>query len=421
MADASRFPHLALPFALTGAAAGWLSAGIVHHPVIFPAETDLRLTTAAIAAAFGAAVGFLIRRFCVRKRYSWEDLAPDPMERPASDSWLRHGALIFAAGAAVGGIFAEQSRYCDVPVGMLCGVLFTAPFVPVCAFLLAAARRAQRARLGSLVAGSDRRAIWGILAITLTVCTLEGLPDWAAPRGRPLFGPEPVIAFLAAAAATIGLVLAADSRALARARSLIAMGLGRHHRDGAGFDGDSVPRLDLGLGDDVLSQVARTGAVYRGRDRTLALVQGDVDQAIGALARARWRGVVGIFVLGVVITMHALAATDRASAYYAAQRCEYGVGDACSAAADLGLGAPLFGSLAPQDAFSLYEKGCQSGGGASCMSAANLYRGGRGFEKDAAMVAIFEYRAAQRGLCPDGARLVRGTENVCVDPLDARR
>lgn len=421
MADASRFPHLALPFALVGAAGGWLSAGLVEHPVIFVASSELRLGTGLVAGGLGLVIGALLRRWCVRRQYPWEVDVPDPEERLASDSWLRHVPVILAGGAAAGSFFAVTSRYCAVEVGILGGLLCTLPFLPVCAAVLSAARRAQRARLGSIVAGSDRRAVWGILATALLVCTLEALPDWPAPRGGPVSGPAVALGLLVAAITCIALVLAADLGAWRRANRALSAGLGRHEGGDPDLEDDTVARLDLGLGEGLLAKVSRTNAVYRARNRTLELVKGDPEQALGALRRAVRRGVIGLGIAGAVCAAHGMATTDRALAEYELIRCDMGNGEACGTAGLFRRGDPLLGSFDPGEAMALFEQGCHRSDGASCMSVADLYRGKDGTEKDSAMVAMFEYRAAQQGLCPDGTRLVRGTENVCVDPLDPRR
>lgn len=420
MADAHRFPHLAVPFAIVGAAAGWLSAGLVHHPVVLTSGSEVRLVMAGVAAGLGLSAGALIRRWCAGKRYHWEVDAPDPGERLPSDSWWRHGPVILGAGLVAGGLFAVLTDYCTVEIGMLGGLACTLPFLPVCAAVLSAARRAQRARLGSLVAGSDRRAVWGILATALLIVTLEGLPDWPAPRGRPLFGPEPVLALLVAAVLCIAGVLAADWLALRRARRILAQDLARQELDAPSLSDESVARMDLGLGDGVLAQVSRTGPVYRGRDRTLALVQGDPDQALAALRRSLRRGAIGLAIATTVCAAHAAATTDAALARYDEIRCDAGDGESCASAAQIELNSTVFSTFDPSKALSFFERGCSRGDGSSCMSLAWLYRGNQGIDRDAGMVAIMEYRAAQRGLCPEGTRLVNGTENVCVDPSDPR-
>jgi hypothetical protein len=423
MADASRFPHLALPFAIVGATAGWLSAGLVQHPVMASSSAGGRLVTTAVAAVLGAVTGALIRHWCAPKRYHWEvDDEREPDARLPSDSWLRHAPVLLFAGAVTGAVFAFESRLCEVEAGFLGGYLCTVPFLPVCAAVLAAARRAQRARLGSLVAASDRRAVWGILATALLLATLEALPDWPAPRGKPLIGPAPALALVVAAVACILVVLAADVLAWRRAARVLAQGLTPREAGDLGPDDGAAPHLDLGLGDDLHARVSRSRAAYRGRDRTLAVVQGDGDRARDALRRALRRGLVGVAVAGAVCAAHAAASTDEALARYEVARCARGMGESCGMAADYGLSEPRFGQAAsPEQSLLLYEQGCNRADGASCMSLAWLYRGHAGIERDSALVAFFEYRAAQRGVCPEGTRLVLGTENVCVDPLDPRQ
>jgi hypothetical protein len=420
MADAKRFPHLALPFTIVGAAGGWLSAGIVLHPVAIQLSSDVRLVTAGVTAVLGALIGLLLRRWCAGRRYSWEVDAPDPDERLGSDSWWRHAPVILLAGAVAGGFFAAYSTLGEVGLGVVAGMALALPFLPVCAAVLSAARRAQRARLGSLVAGSDRRAVWGILATALLIATLEGLPDWPAPRGKPLFGPAPVLGLLVAGIACIVAVLAADVLSWRRATRALAQGLQRHEGDDPAVSNEAASRVDLGLGDEIRAQVSRTAAVYRGKDRTLALVQGDPDRALGALRRAIGRGIVGLAVAGAVVAAHFLATTDMALVRYELVRCDQGKGDACGTAGYFSSGGSMFGRD-PQQAILLYERGCNRSDGSSCMSLARLYRGNEGVDRDWALVAFFEYRAAQTGVCPEGTRLVRGPENVCVDPLDPRQ
>lgn len=422
MADAARFPHLALPFAITGAAAGWLAAGVVQHPILYTSSPKARLVTAAVAAGLGGAVGLIMRRWCAPKRYSWEVGTPDPLLRPASDSWVRHTPLILSAGAIAGGVFAELSRICDVGIGALAGMLFALPVLPVCGAVLSAARRAQRARMGSLVAGSDRRAVWGILCIALLICSPAALPDWPAPvHNIAELHPASVAAwFLLAAPALLLALLAADLVAFRRAKRAAASGLiPGQLADVAEGDG-SISRTDLGLGDDLHARVARAGAVYRSRDRTLSLVQGDPELALGALRKALRRGAAGLAIAGLTCAVHAAASTSGPRSYYQKMRCDYGIGDACGDAARIERYGTLLSSPDPRGAIPYFEHGCDRGDGPSCMYLAELYRGESGVGRDMALVSWFEYRAAQRGLCPPGTRLVRGTEHVCVTPDDPR-
>jgi hypothetical protein len=414
MADAARFPHLAPPFAIVGAAAGWLSAGLIQHPIISVPDSGLRLIAAGVAAGFAAAAGALIRRFCVGPRYGWEVDAPDPDARPRSDSWARHGLALLVAGAATGALVCAVREPESTHFGALWGVALTVPFLPVCAAVLSAARRAQRARLGSIVAASDRRAVWGILATALLVATLEALPDWHAPKDGRFFGPVPAAALVALSVACIAAVLGADIAAWRRAKRAMVPGLARREASDLALEDASVPRVDLGLGADLLAHQKLAGAVYRGRERALALVQGDPEQAFSALRRAIRRGAAGLAVAVLVVLAHSAANGSYALVRYEASRCELGNEASCGKA---GLGALGEGLLPRDGALHLFERGCDQGDAVSCMSLARLYDGDEERPRDAALVAFFEYRAAQRGVCPEGLRLVRGVENVCVDPL----
>ena len=177
MADASRFPHLALPFVLVGAAAGWLCAGLLQNPLIVrvhPAPPwGVALVTAGVAGASGALHTWLCDN----------QLPRDPQDsslpaRSFTDTWLNHGLVVLGAGALAGALSAGVfDAYHGVVVGALGGLGCAIAFLPVCFAVLHMARRAQRARMGSLVAASDRRAVWGILLTALAVTTIGALPN----------------------------------------------------------------------------------------------------------------------------------------------------------------------------------------------------------------------------------------------------
>ncbi len=312
MADTSRFPPLVLPFAITGAAAGWLSAGLAGGRGVFSQPL-----VAACATVVAALTGAILKRLCVGRRYQYELDPPDPELRPATDNGLLHTVIVLLAGGATGGLLALTDPYCCTRLGCVVGgAAFAIVFVPVCLAVIAAARRSQRARLGSLVAGSDRRAVWGILAITLGVTTLEAVPEWPEWRGHA--GPMPLVA-LALAVLTGVVTLAVrrrDASALQRAKGEIDAGLLARGDDRAEPDEDAVPSLDLGLGDEVLGRIARGAAAYRDRARTVALVRGSPEVALHELRRAVWRGTVGLIVLATVVSLHVAAAVVPPVVFY---------------------------------------------------------------------------------------------------------
>jgi hypothetical protein len=327
MADTSRFPPLVPPFAVVGAVAGWLSAnlsGQVSRPL-----------TAACAAVVAAATGALLKRLCVGRRYQYELGDPDPELRPATDAWALHVAVVLAAGAVSGALVAGLTPHCTTDAQCaLAGALSAVVFVPVCLAVVAAARRAQRARLGSVVADSDRRAVWGIMAITLGVTTVEGLPEW--PLAMAGYGTVPMVALavlVGTGAVTLGIRLA-DARSLRWARGEIDAGLSaRGPADPEPDDGDAA-RLDLGLGEGLLARVARGAAAYRQRERTVALVRGSPELTLEALRGSVRRGTIGLVVLFAVGVAHAAAALTPAALTYEI-RCTAGDATACIVAAAL--------------------------------------------------------------------------------------
>jgi hypothetical protein len=328
MADASRFPQLALPFAVVGAAAGWLSAGITDNPLV--GYVVSRPVAALCATAIAALTGALLKPLCVGKRLWYEMGERDPESRPWTDAWPLQTGIVVAAGALTGalvGVLCHEPSPGQFAVG---GALCAVAFLPVCLAVVAVGRRAQRARLGSVVAGSDRRAVWGILAVLLAVMTLEALPDWPAWRAGEGIPPWVVPAALAAALAVTQGILVADRRALAHAQEEIEAMPSEHGPDEDPGD-ERLPRLDLGIGDELRARVG--GAAYRETQRTLALVKGTPGLSLGALQRAVLRGKVGLALIGAVAAGHAAAMTNPALAAYYAQRCGLYRPAACDAAA----------------------------------------------------------------------------------------
>lgn len=320
MADAARFPQLAFPFAGVGAAAGWLSSsciinvavGFTHGPG-FARFMPYQVTSTVCTALGGALTGLLLTRLCVGKRYDYELDDADPDRRPPTDTWPLHVGVILATGVAIGWVVTVAlSAWSQLLEGVLAGAAGALAFVPVCLAVIAAARRAQRARLGSLVAHSDRRAVWGIMALALAVATLLAVPDWLALESVGRAPPLVALGILAVTCAATLAILRADRRALRSADAIIAAGLTTRDPDDREPDDGPITRLDLGVGDDLHAVTARGAAAYRQRERTVALVHGSADAALAALGRAVRRGAITLVIIGAVLTAHACAAAGSA-------------------------------------------------------------------------------------------------------------
>ena len=299
-----RVPSLVVPFAAVGGAAGWLSADVIDNPLVGVGIGDGRAAcpAAACAAVVAAAIGAVLTRWCAT-RMDWH---------PPRATWTRLGGAVLLGGALAGGAVTAVMDECltYVHIGALIGAAASLAFIPVCWLVLQAAKRAERARLGSLVAGSDRRAVWGILMAALSVPAAATVLDWPFTRVVGSFGhvapPWAAIAMLLAAFGVLAASLAADLAALARTKRSLA---GAHLEEvDAGQASPELPRLDLGLGAEVRAAVTRGSAVYRSRDRAVALVLGCPDEAAWALHSAVRRDVLGLTVASVVLGAHLVAA-----------------------------------------------------------------------------------------------------------------
>lgn len=395
MAGASRFPQLALPFAIVGAAAGWLSAGLLANPLVRQTRPGKQGIAAVCAMVFAAAAGALLTRFCsAPKKYAYELDAPvlAPTTRARGDTWPRHIAAVLAAGTATGTVVAILcDTYRGPLAGALSGFLCAAAFVPVCAAVILAARRALRARLGSIVADSDRRAVWGILAPTLALATLEAVPDWPASVGHDIAVPWLALGLAQAAGLVLMVILLADALALRKARRALAAGLTQRDPDDLGEVDASVPRLDLGLGDESHARLARSASAYRGRDRALALVEGSPEQALSALRRALVRGALGLGVVAAVWATHQLADSHAAYQRFEEQLCHDGQVASCLTSAYFRQPSD------PEGAVAFYEQACGGEEVVACLALAQMYEGGQGVPASPDRVRELHARACEAG------------------------
>lgn len=299
MADARRFPRLELPFALVGAAGGFLSVELLSSPWLRGMPRDLQPVAVVAGAIIATIVGTIIRKLCVGRRYAYRLDEPDAMSRATSDRDGVHTIVVLAGGSIIGAIvgLAANCSY-GVAQGTLGGLLCSIVFLPVVIAVLRFARASQRARLGTLVARADRRAVWSVLAATLALTTLEAVPDWL---GR--YDGLVATAIACACGVVVLAVLLWDQRANRSARATLA-----DLTTPSTFADEAPQTIDLGLGDDVGARIAHGASAYRDRDRTLALVRGDPFEVRQAMTRAVLRGRASIALILAVLGVHALAA-----------------------------------------------------------------------------------------------------------------
>ncbi len=300
--ESYRVPNLTLPFALVGLVAGWLSGRAIGGPMFDRALVGALPEWAALCGTLlGGVAGTFLWLRCK------DELGPSMKRRPLPKIPLP--AVVLIAGALCGEAVGLLLPYGDVFRSPFLGLLCAVPLIPVAAYVVAAARRAARARHGSLVAGSDRRAVWSALAVTLAITTLASLPEWSSALFLQHSGPprEAVLTALFASALIVG-VLLLDLLSVLRLRRLVRIGATMEQREpGQIRDRTVLPCVDLGLGEDLLAEVAYRSA-YRHAGRITSLLVGDPDEARQALRSAIIRSLVSTLIATSVVAIHALAA-----------------------------------------------------------------------------------------------------------------
>ena len=370
MESRARIPQLAYPFAVVGAAAGWLSASFLGNPIVGLAVPGEERYATVAAGAVGALVGAALTRFCV-VHLPWLQ---------ARALWVRLASAVLTGGTVAGALVGAASFGSALGIGSAAvhGFFSAIAFVPVCALVLAAARRAERARLGSIVAGVDRRAVWAILAAALAVATLAALPGWPASRPEvasspidPLRArPWPALAMALAALAVTVVFAILDVAALLRVRKA-AGAPDLQERDEAALDGrERAARLDLGLGAGLAAVVAPSPSAYRGRERAVSLLLGSVPEARRAIRWALARALFSAAVIGLVLFAHRLAYGPTGTIAYELHRCEKGYLRSCSLAADAMIAAHPEESVGA--VLELRRRGCDAMDARSCAQAASM-------------------------------------------------
>lgn len=130
-------------------------------------------------------------------------------------------------------------------------------------------------------------------------------------------------------------------------------------------------------------------------------------------------GAVGLAVASLIVAANVAARQPGAIARYREIRCVTGEDAACVTMASADMDRH---EGSPESALRYFEHTCDLGDGDACFTLSRLWRGEdrSGDARDVGMAVVYEYRAAQRGVCPEGKWLVTGAENVCVSQGDPR-
>ena len=265
--------HLALPFGLLGLFGASLTAdhfglsGAYREGV---ARGPLTLFLPLVSALLGL---LLSARAVTKRRWATVVLVVLGTE--------------LAAGA-IGGITAKLIWPAQDPwYGVASGLVRGLAFMPVVALLVWLARRVGRARAGSLVDETDRRAPWMIIAIG--VAAFQGPVAYGA-RTIHHINPDITAALGLLSVGAIVTMTVLDLLALRRANaSVLEIGDMRARDPDSAFPCEDVE--DLGVGDDE-HEALEGGAAYRGNPRPIRVVRGTPEIAVpmlrGALARSTY-------------------------------------------------------------------------------------------------------------------------------------
>lgn len=282
-------PSLAKPFAVFGAAAGLfaiLGIGAFREPAREVSPLAPMIFTAAAAAVSGE----VLRR--------WRRLHDPTLAREALVLWV---AVISAvAGAASGGVVGlvtwGEAGFLRFALG---GAAVALAFVPSCLVVFDAARRAGRARHGSLVAETDRRTVTSTVFAGVAFAGATQVPAVLSANTSTALPPvvQVGLSLVACLGSTVAIVLLQrrdqTARAALEAHAADTRWLERAPEGELDASPAAQEPIDLGLGVDRWARA--TDATYRSSGRPDVVLRGSIERAISAFdecARRRHRSLV---------------------------------------------------------------------------------------------------------------------------------
>ena len=269
-------PSLAKPFAVFGAAAGLfaiLAIGAFREPARSVAPLAPMIATAGAAAVAGEVLG------------RWSRLQDPKLAREALVLWVAIISCIAGgvSGAVVGFVTWGADGATHFALG---GAAVAVAFVPSCLVVFDAARRARRARHGSLVAAPDARTVTSTVFAGVSFAGATQVPAVLSANTSVAFPPlvQVALSFTACLGSTLAIV-ALQKRDRAARAELEAHASDMHWLERAP-EGDlgTAPHaeapIDLGLGADRWTRT--TDATYRSSGRPDVVLRGSMDHALAA-------------------------------------------------------------------------------------------------------------------------------------------
>lgn len=277
-------PPLAKPFAAFGAAAGLfavLGLGASREAARLVSPIAPMILTAAVAAGAGET----LRR--------WKRLQEPALPREVVVLWV--AAITAVAGALSGALIALVTWGPEgMPRFALGGAAVGLAFTPSCLVIFDAARRAARARLGSLVAASDRRTVLSTVAAGIAFASAVQVPALLSANASLTLTPriQLALSFLVGAGA-LAMILLLQRRDRAGRAILDQQARDEANLETAHDESGATTGLDLGLGAEAWSRASDVH--YRASGRPDVVLRGSIREAVAAFdecARERHRSLV---------------------------------------------------------------------------------------------------------------------------------
>jgi len=310
LAEPFVMPSLAKPFAVFGAAAGlfaMLGVGAFREPAREVSPLAPMIVTAAVAAAAGE----VLRR--------WRRLHDPTLAREALVLWV---AIISGlAGAASGGVVGFVTWGADGFVRFaLGGAAVALAFVPSCVVVFDAARRAGRARHGSLVAATDGRTVTSTVFAGVAFAGATQVPAVLSANTSTALPPlaQVGLSLVACLGSTIAIVLLQrrdrGDRAALEAHAAEMNWLERAPEGELDVASPAAQEpVDLGLGADRWART--TDATYRSSGRPDVVLRGSVERAIAAFDECAHRRHRSLVVAACALTAVSVAFALRLSVF----------------------------------------------------------------------------------------------------------
>lgn len=262
----------------------------------YPGDVFLRAAAVAGGALGGTFLGAILQGERVARSRLWTTLVLGVV-LPLVGAGIGLGATV-AFGSSATSVLEEATF-----TGLVGGLAA----IPGVALTARAAKRADRARPGSVIHEIERRAVWTLPAATLALGTVF------AVRRNPyllrMAHEDPAPALAIAVIATISLIItfAQEISAVRFSSRVAATASELRPREADALESQDAPQIDLGVGKQVLEQI-QNGFSYRSAETISLIVRGDPALANAIARRAALRTAVALLVaLGSMAVTAALA------------------------------------------------------------------------------------------------------------------